>query len=269
MADWEKLRELTHEVPTPDFESLERTARGRQRRARAAAGVVGALVLVGAGLGIGTIDLGNGGDPAPAEDPTGSLTDEPDLVQALPEPDGGEEAVALDAGRYRVPLDESLSFDVDVPDQTYAHDDGLFLASGPVVLKTELAGETYGVPADPCDDQRIVSVGPTVADLVEAIRDRPIYAVDHVRPVRLGGAEGTYLEVRIRSDHVTGFCADGVALPGTPTTSIGSSPGYHGYWWILDVDGQRVVVQQNCACGTGVIDRAAAIPRSITFRPTS
>jgi hypothetical protein len=215
-------------------------------------------------------------DPAPSSSPAAGDTsapaeevDLPDGVLPLPGSDPGADAVRLEAGRYRVPLDESLSFDVDVPDQTYAHDDGLFLASGPVVLKTELADETYGVPADACTEQAIVPAGPTVDDLVEAIHGQPIYAVTGAEPVELGGAHGTYLEIRIRSDYVTGQCADGVALPGTPNTSIDFAPDYHGYWWILDVDGQRVVVQQNCGCGTDRLDRAAAIPQSIAFTPTS
>ena len=35
-------------------------------------------------------------------------------------------------------------------------------------------------------------------------------------------------------------------MPGNPGTSNNMAPGYVGDWWILDVDGQRVVVQQYC-----------------------
>ena len=68
----------------------------------------------------------------------------PDGVLPLPGPDPGVEYATL-LGRYRVPLNDTLAFDVDVADRTSAHDDGIFLASGDIILKTEVAGEGYGV----------------------------------------------------------------------------------------------------------------------------
>lgn len=196
--------------------------------------------------------------------------DLPDGVQALPERDPGADFATLAAGRYRIPLDDTLAFDVDVPAETYAHSDGLYLSHGPVVLKTEVAGEYYGVPDDACRDRRIEPAGPTVDDLVTAIRDTRPYQVSEPEDVRLDGHPGTYLEIRIPAGYDATSCRDGqVALPGNPSTYNNLEPGYVGYWWILDVDGQRVVVQQDCNCSTDRLDRAAATPRSITFTPSS
>ena len=81
-----------------------------------------------------------------------------------------------------------------MPDSTSAHDDGLFLATGDIILKTEVAGEEYGVPRDPCTDHSNVPVGADVDDLVQAFRNLPIYQVTRPEHVELGGADGTYFE---------------------------------------------------------------------------
>lgn len=275
MADWDQLREVGHEVSPPPFESLVRTAGKRDRRARIITATAGLALLAAIGVGLGVANDPDDADLQPAEDPSPSTvtpTEEtvlPDGVAALPAPDPGEDVATLDAGRYRVTLSDTLSFDVDVPRDTYAHNEGLYLATGVVVLKTEVAGQAYGMPRDPCIDYATDPVGPTTADLVEAIRNEPMYQVSRPRPVELGGADGTYLEIRIPSDPDSSQCADGVILPANPDTDLAFEPGYRSRWWILDVDGERIAVQQNCVCSADDFDRAAAMPRSITFPPTT
>ena len=193
----------------------------------------------------------------------------PEGVLALPARNPGESAVTLDTGRYRVPLDDTLAFDIDVPGPTYAHDDGVFLATGPVVVKTEIAAEQYGVPRDPCTDPAIEPVGPATADLVEAIKNQPTYQTTRPVPVELEGAAGTYLEIRIPATYDDSKCADKIVMPTNPDTAVGFDPGYRSRWWILDVDGRRVVIQQNCICSADRLDRAATIAESITFTPAS
>jgi hypothetical protein len=90
-------------------------------------------------------------------------------------------------------------------------------------------------------------------------------------PVELGGADGTYIQARIPATYDASTCdGDGVVqLPGNPDTAAGGPPPYLGRWWILDVDGQRVVLQQNCwGCTPAQLDRGAAILHGITFTPT-
>jgi hypothetical protein len=266
MADWEQLRELTHQVAPPDFEALARTARNRKRRARIAAGALAGLVVIGGGFGIAAID-DDSRIIEPAEDPSPSV---PDGVQALPGPDAGTDFASLDAGRYRVPLSDTLAFDIDLPDGTSAHDDGLFLSTGPIVIKTEIASSQYGVPLEPCSDHSNDPVGPIVDDLVQAIDNLPIYQVTRPEPVELGGADGIYFEARIPRTYDASQCADdAVKLPGNPTTPIAGEPPYIGRWWILSVDGVTVVVQQNCwSCSTDQLDRDATRLQSINFTST-
>jgi len=46
-------------------------------------------------------------------------------------------------------------------------------------------------------------------------------------------------------------------------------PGYLGQWTILDVAGQRVVVQQFCEqCEAGASERMTGTVQSIAFTPT-
>ncbi|KRC54878.1 hypothetical protein ASE19_05325 [Nocardioides sp. Root79] len=269
MADWDGLRELAHDVTPPDFASLEHTARRRQHRARGLVGALAAVVLVAGGIGIATHGDGRD-DSQPVKEPTRSPSDLPEGVHALPAAPAGEDFVDVPAGRYRIDLGEDISYDVDLPDGSSAHDDGLFLSSAAVVLKVELAGDDYGVPRDPCAGG-IVPVGPGVDALVAAMAALPVFEVSAPEPVRLGGASGYYLEADVPRAYDASRCSgDGaVQLPGRTATVVGAPPPYHGRWWVLDVGGHRVVVQQNCwDCTRATLQRAANDPRSVTFTST-
>jgi hypothetical protein len=192
-------------------------------------------------------------------------------VLALPGPDAGKDFATLDAGRYRVPLGDTLSFDVDLPQETFAHRGGALLASGEVVLHVTPAGEAFHMPADPCSDHSYEAVGPTVADLVQAIGSRSVYRVSRPEPVELAGASGQYLELRIPSGFDATSCQqDGVVgLPASIGDEANADPGHVSRWWILDVAGERVVVAPFCGpCEAGSAQRMRQTVQSITFTPT-
>lgn len=194
----------------------------------------------------------------------------PDGVLALPERPAGESSVDLEPGRYRVALDDALAFDITLPAGTTAHDDGLFLATETFIVKTELAGDEYGVPRDPCTDQVIEPAGSTVEDLVAALSDLTAYEVSAPEEVELGGAKGAVLEARVPADYDDAACAGGaVQLPGNPDTAVSGPAPYVGRWWVLDVDGRRVVVQQNCwECTDRAFNSSPGTAQSIAFTPT-
>jgi hypothetical protein len=217
-------------------------------------------------------------DKAPSSSPTtpetSAPTDEvdlPDGVLALPEPDLGADHATLDAGRYRVALDATLAFDVDVADGTSAHDGGLFLSTGAIIIKTEIAGEAYGVPTDPCTDHSLTTVGPAVEDLVRALTDLSVYQVSSPRRVSLSGRPATYLEARVPRGFDDSRCeGESVELPANAGTTVSYPAPYVGRWWVLDVDGTRVVIQQNCwECTADQLVDAPSKPESITFTPAS
>lgn len=192
-------------------------------------------------------------------------------VTALPANDAGADFATLTAGRYRIPLGDTLTFDVTVPSESFAHDRGLFVATGQVVLKTELAGDDFGVAAEACTRHGIVPAGPGVDDLVEALRALAPFQVSKPRTVTLGGAQGFYLEATLPASVDVAQCTEGkVQLPGTAATAVDSPAGYVGHWWVLDVDGHRVVVQHACwECTAADVDTVASIPESIAFTPAS
>lgn len=277
MTDWDQLREVGHEVSPPAFESLISTAGKRDRRARTIVLGAVALLMIGGGVGIAALNDDDSAVLQPVKDPsrTVSVTTEenplPDGVLPLPEPDASGQTSSLDAGRYHVPLSDTLAFEIDLPQNSTAHNDGLYLDTKNGILKVEVAGDQYGVPIDPCNAQIITPVGPTVQDLVVAIRNEPIYRVGRPERVEIGGAEGTHLEVGIPAGYDALLCENNeVGMPGNPTTGNNMPPGHVGDWWILDVDGQRVVVQQLCErCDAETADRVVRTVQGITFTSAS
>jgi hypothetical protein len=273
MNDWDQLREVGHGVSPPPFESLVDTAGRRDRRALTIMVTATIAVVTALGFGVALVNDDDDATIQPADEPSPSVSMATELV-TLPEgvlalPDGDD--VPVDAGRYHVPLDDYLAFEVDLPQDASSSSGGLYLASGKNVLKVELAGEKYGVPIDACTAQFVMPVGPTVRDLVEAIRSEPLYRVSRPEPVEIGGAKGTYLEIRVPAGYDALSCeASEVGMPGNPGTSNNMNPGYVGYWWILDVDGQRVVAQQFCDhCAAEEEDRSVATVPDITFTSTT
>jgi hypothetical protein len=268
MADWNSLRELGEDVSPPAFDSLVRTARSRERRTRIAAVTAALAVVIGTGVGIGLSTRENAGHPEPVHDPA-PVVELPEGVLPLPASVAGEEPPALDAGRYRVPISESLAIDADLPSGTQAEPGSLYVLTPDAVLKMEIANERYGVAEDPCHGDGITRVGPTVEDLVEAIRAQHGLQVGPPEPVTIGGAEGQYLLVRIDPDFDASICRDGqVNLPGIDGTNNNVTPAYVGEWWIVDAGDQRVVLQGMCdPCAGDPPSSTRKIVESITFRP--
>lgn len=210
-------------------------------------------------------------ESSPSVDSTPTESALPGGVLSLPDAGAGQESVKLDAGRYRIPLSDTLSYDIDLAQGTDASSDGLYLASGSTVIKAEAAGATYGLPKEPCTSRGdITPTGPTVDDLVTAIRNQPLYRTSRPEPVEIAGASGQYLELRIRSGYDASTCSEEqVALPGNPVTNNNMEPGYVGQWWFLDVAGQRAVIQIFCdQCDPDELDQATTAIRGITFTPT-
>ena len=278
MADWDQLREVGHRVSPPPFDSLVSDAARRDRRARVVTATLTLAVIVVLALGVALVR--DDDDPAlqPVDEPSTTVTTTtraialPQGVLPLPEIPFNEQSRPLDEGRYQVLLDDTLALEVDLIQGTTAAEEGLYLVEPDGILKVELAGETYGTPVHPCNNQFPLPVGPTVDDLVLAIREAPIYEVGPPRPVEIGGARGTYLEIRIPPEFDSTVCRGSeVGMPGNPGTANNMPPGHVGRWWILDVDGQRVVVQHFCdlQCGPGVAERTARAVLGITFTSSS
>ena len=249
MTDWDQLREIGHQASPPPFDSLVRTAHQRDRRRRIVTGAATVAIVTVLGVGAWMTNGNGGGSPQPIDDPSHSPAPSqvalPEGVNALPTPNADDESITIEPGRYRIALGDSLAFDVELPVETSANGDGLYLAYRSTILKVETADEDYGVPYDGCRTFDVISpVGPTVEDLVTAIRNQTVYRLSPPTPVAIDGARGQYFELRIPAGYDASQCVDDqVGLPGNPGSSNNMAPGYLGLWWIVDVDGQRVVVQ--------------------------
>ncbi len=193
-------------------------------------------------------------------------------VLPLPSPDANDDIAIDQAGRYRIALSDTLALDIDLPQTAVLFGDGLYVKLDDSFLKLETAGETYGVPDDPCHGPHYLTAPRAGVDpLVRAIANQRPYSATQPRTVEVGGADGRYLELRLPPSYDASKCVDAqLGLPGNSGTNNNMAPGYVGDWWIVDVDGQRAVLQAFCEkCDDPTTNRMTRMVRSVTFTPTS
>ncbi|HSV41246.1 MAG TPA: hypothetical protein VLI04_20965 [Nocardioidaceae bacterium] len=130
----------------------------------------------------------------------------------------------------------------------------------------------YGVYANPCAEPiPAPAVGPSVEDLAAALTTQKLTRASTPRPVTLDGHDGLYLELTVPLDTVFDNCAEGYykfweGMPGDAQHTA-ESPGILERTWILDVDGDRVVL--NVMASPGVtdaeIDELTEVVESVRF----
>ena len=182
----------------------------------------------------------------------------------------GQSATGMQQGRYALQLTSTLAYQVDVPDQWNVVG-GTFLNAAPQssIFFVAPAPVSTGLPLHPCRDHTTRVVGPTVSDLTGALRRQPVLDVTEPVPVTLDGYRGLYVEVSIPETVETDRCVDDrVSLfeSGGPDGYIGQE-GYVGRWWILEVDGERMVVMPQCdtGCTADELATLTTMTESITF----
>ena len=156
---------------------------------------------------------------------------------------------------------------------------GAFVLIGDIGLSV---WDAIQVPTDPCLWQSTMTTpGPTVDDLVQALLAQKTRNPTAPRDVTLAGHTGTYLEWSIPEDAVVTGDADfeGCDDPGNghhdfiSWLGIGGSERYHqaagqvDRLWVLDVNGQRLVVDATYTPKTPEARRAELdqIAQSIRF----
>jgi len=155
-------------------------------------------------------------------------------------------------GSHRVPLiwwDQTYPVDalVDVPEG--------FITPGGWVVENGRSGTKYGdlmfwgdidrVDTNPCGKGRLVEPGPTVRDLAGALAAQQPPSSTTPRPVTLAGHQGRYVEIKAPRDLTRCDGGDFTLWEVNPADPFGygaNQPGTVFHLWILDVDGQRVVV---------------------------
>ena len=140
---------------------------------------------------------------------------------------------------------------------------GIFSVTGPVT-------EAW-LPAHPCRDRALVPVGPTARDLADALATQPVLKVTKPKPSSIAGGPGVHVEVSIVDRVNSAACQSGdVAL----LTSRRRPPDWWELpaggvvtYWILNVDGQRLIVAGACdtTCTDADFEALAGMAESVTF----
>lgn len=125
-----------------------------------------------------------------------------------------------------------------------------------------------GLFSDPCQwaGEPEIPVGPTVSDLADALAEQTGYEASTPVDVSLGGYPGQRVDLQLPSDVVS--CDSGEFYPWSGSIY---AQGPDNLWrvWILDVEGDRIVVITTEFPGTSPADRAEqqAIVDSIEIEP--
>ena len=208
-------------------------------RRRLASVFLGALLLAGCS--------------APASPPASETADEPNAGVL----GAGEQL--LEAGTYRMQPSNVLGgvaypdFLVTVPDG-WTSVDGWVLDRGPVAILLWNVHEVYG---HPCSwEGTELSSGESADDLVATLVEVPMRNPTTPEPVEIDGRTGQYFEWSVPAD----IAYDGEGFPdcdakpgephdfvswtglGLPSVRYHQGPGQVDRVWVLDVDGERLVI---------------------------
>jgi hypothetical protein len=126
-----------------------------------------------------------------------------------------------------------------------------------------------GLYRDPCHGTSgapDVLVGPTVDELAIALGAQTAYTATKPTDVTLGGYSGKLMDLQMPTDVAS--CDDGAFTPWSGSIHA-QGPDNHWRLWILDVDGDRLIVNATDFAATSDADRAEqqAIVDSMRFQP--
>jgi hypothetical protein len=199
---------------------------------RAAVPVLAAVTMVGCTTGRS--------ESTDAETSPSSTTDQGEAVPPMQIPLDSP----LDPGRYVLSVADAPSATLlpvlSVPEGYEA------IAGGVGVGADDLARylwvwDVTSVYTHPCD-ATAEPVGPSVADLAEALAAQQLRDGTEPVSVTIGGYDGLYVELSVPEEVDVGACPSGVfgLWPGR-AQSWGEILGQVDMVWIVDVDGQRLV----------------------------
>jgi hypothetical protein len=206
----------------------------------------------------------------PTSEPTFTYMSAPGEVFLLPK---DSDFGTMRAGRYQAwRIGSPIRYEVDVPDGwrvlagTYLNaptdGHGIFFVASLPKHRTELA-------VHPCRDHSLRLVGPTVRDFTRAMQEQPGWEVSAPRPVTLDGNKGMYFEIELPGSVNPARCVDGaVSEYEAGRDGMATTRSYKGRWWVLEVDGQRLVVMARCydTCSELDLETMSAMAESITFQ---
>jgi len=176
-------------------------------------------------------------DPERPDGPTPTSTPVPDY-RVIPDESG-----FIDPGRWAIRADASPETPLAIIDVPAAG----FNGGGRNIWTSEAVigfWTVNGVHQDPCTRSGpAASAGDTVEDLAAALAAQELTTATDPVPVTLDGHDGLYLEVSVPAQLDYGTCREG-GLVIWDNAPAWSEPAVTRFW-ILDADGQRVVLTLN------------------------
>jgi hypothetical protein len=186
----------------------------------------------------------------------------------------GPEFVFTKEGRYAVRLTPDLAYEVDAPDMWEVYRGRYFSTSdfsgGNGVLSVAGPVTEASLPAHPCRDRTLMQAGPTARDLADALAAQPVLDVTRPTAVSMTAGRGVYVEVRIPGRVDSTACQGG----GVALFTWKRPPDWWELWagntviyWILDAEGQRMVLAGFCetTCLDEDLEVLAGMAESVTF----
>lgn len=233
-------------------------------------GGIAAVVVVPAAIiaiALASCQVGSSG---PTATPTVTMTAEPTATPA-PRLNGQE---PLDAGRYQVNAGLSTDVTVAVPSGWSAGGDWVVIGPRGNDEPDGMAIRFYTIPnlaANPLahsEGNLDPPVGPTVDDMVQAIVAHPAWTATEPTDVTIDGHAGQLVAITIPMDAVLP-ADDTFYLYAEPSGGgiWGWAPGQTFDWYIVDVDGQRLIIDSFHYPGTSEEDLAVqrTVVESVQF----
>jgi hypothetical protein len=225
----------------------------RRRAVTAAAASAGLIAVVAVAAALAAPGSGTGsGEPIDRNTPRPA----PSFTVVDPQADG---SVALPAGRYALAADGGSSSPLavlDVPEGFHGFG-GWSLGADGGATDQDFFGVSYhavdAVPEDGCTrDGEPTDAGTSPDDLVAALAAQKMTSITAPEPVALAGHRGVYLELtaseRIRPQRCTDRVFE-VWSSGADGHWLLFEPGQVDRLWLLDVDGQTVVLDARSVPG--------------------
>ncbi len=211
-------------------------------------GLAAAAVVIAALLGFNYLVAPNIGGPG-LDDPSPTPTPSPQALTVS----AGE----LAAGTYQFTVLGTVDVTLTVPDG-WANIGGFGAnGDGTAVVVWPSDEEVAHVYADPCrwqDGFVDPPVGPTVDDLATAFANQPQRGESVPTDVTIDGYSGKTIELSVPDDINFADCDDGQFQSWEGRTH--QEPGQIDRLYILDVDGQRVLIDAHFIPGTSEADLA-------------
>ena len=208
-------------------------------RCTASLALAGALATMTLSFAACTDDA-SGGDAASPSAPSADLVQATRLADV---PEGTAMAPGLYAMDFVSDRADTPMVVINVPaGYTGGGGGAKFFADGDVGFRHFDAWTVAEVAAAPCGDTDWVDPGPSVSDLTDALTALPVWDSTTPVPLTLAGHDGVYMELNVPARVPAGCLGQPRSWRDVNGSYQGVGEGKTQRLWIVDVDGQRLML---------------------------